>query len=158
VKCKEYIFFPGLSFSCSCYLEPSKARTRLDISRKEIMLQRGLLLPSPYGDSCGRSKKKNSSLRRRCLLRNRCNARVGHVARWTSLPLITTTHRLTSPGVLALLHPLAQYLHVVCPAVSPSDPIGPSLEMGHWLSRAVQEPVAPGPEYHRATPQSLQES
>ena len=72
-------------------------------------------------------------------------------------PLITT-HRLTNPGAPALLHPLRQYLHVTYPVVSSSDPIGPSLEMGHWLSHAVQEHVAPGPGYLQAEHQILQHS
>src|SRR6266704_4765994 len=69
---------------------------------------------------------------------------------------LSITHRLTSPGGLALLHPLPQYLHAVCPAVSASDPIGPFLEMGYWLSHTIQEHIAPEPEHHRATALSFQ--
>src|SRR6266702_3898817 len=71
---------------------------------------------------------------------------------------LSITHRLTSPGGLALLHPLPQYLHAVCPAVSASDPIGPFLEMGYWLSHATQEHAAPGPGCLQAEHQTLQYS
>jgi hypothetical protein len=98
---------------------------------------------------------KNSSLRRRCPLRNRCNARVSHVARSTTPPLVSITHRLTSLGVLALLHPLAQYLRVLCPVVSASDLGGSSLSMDHLPFHTVQVLVSPDPEYHRAPAQSL---
>ena len=90
-----------------------------------------------------------------------CSVRpvVFHTETWFRLTCThKTSHRLISPGGFALLHPLLQYLHVICSAVSASDPRGSSLGMDCLPFHTVQVPVAPGPEYHRATSQSLQYS
>ena len=98
MKCSSYIFFRLVALLLMLLGVMISTHTFRHLSQRNHSPK---MFDTTFfiGRFCGNSMMKNSSLRRRCLLRNCRNAGVGHVARWTNPPLVSITHRLTSLGM-----------------------------------------------------------